>query len=133
MKLKETIDIRYKSIIDHGHLEKVTEHYEGKAIHEVTFSEESYSFQHQTYGHMQVQIKDGKVYLKYGGTQMEMVYEKRHRILYKTLYGPLELEVYLKKMTRTNNSLHLVYYLYDNNTLLSKCYLMIDKINLILS
>jgi len=133
MKLKETIDIRYKSIIDHGNSEKITDRFEGKAIHEVLFNEESYTFMHKQYGRMQIQLKGGKVVLSHGNSKMEMIHERYHSIMYPTPYGEIKLEVYLKKLTRTNQSLHLVYYLYDKTNLLSKCYLMIDEINPILS
>ena len=131
--MKETINIRYRSIIDHGNLQKVSDQIQVEAVHEATMILESYTFVHPTYGKMVVQIKDGKVYLSYGYTSMEMIFEKKHRILYQTPYGQIELEVYLKKLNHTSDSLHLVYYLYDHQAILSKCYLMIDKINPMLS
>lgn len=133
MKLKETIQIRYKSIIDHGHNEKVKDVYEGEAVHELSFQEESYFFKHGTFGQMSIKINGGRLELRHGATKMEMVYQTPSTIHYQTPYGTLQLTAHLKKLSRTSSNLQIVYYLYDNQELLSKCYLMIDKINPMLS
>ena len=131
--MKETKQIRYRTIIDHGDGGKISDVKEVQAVHEFNFQKESYQFTHPDFGKMRVDVEGNKVYLKHGASNMEMVYDKRHPIVYQTAYGQMQMEVYLKKLDRSNTHLHLVYYLYDHSTILSKCYLMIDEINPILS
>jgi len=132
IKLKEIVNIRYKSIIAHDD-EKVSDQVEVEATHEFTLLKESYQFIHPNYGKMLVALDGNDVILKHNTASMRLTYLQKKKILYKVMYGEVELIAELKKMNRTNDSIHLVYYLYDNTTLLSKCYLMIDKINPILS
>lgn len=125
--------IRYRSIISHESNEKISDQFEIEAQHVFTFSEEKYTFNHVTYGKMEIVIKGNQVVLSHGHTKLPMVHSQRNSILYNTPYGQIPLDVYLKKLDRNNDGLNLVYYLYDGSTILSKCYLVIEKINTMFS
>lgn len=117
----------------HESNEKITDQFEIEAKHRFAFNEESYSFNHSSYGRMEIVIKGNQIVLSHGSTKLPMTYNEKQKILYNTMYGQIPLDVYLKKLHRTNNSLDIVYYLYDGSTILSKCYLVIEKINPMLS
>lgn len=125
--------MQYRSIIDHLNDQKISDRCEVEVTHECLFSEESYVFTHPQFGNMKVLFKDGKVSLSYGNSSLEMILDKKHPIVYNTIYGPMNMIAYLKKMEKQQHSIHLVYYLYDGSTILSKCYFMLDEINPILS
>lgn len=133
IKLKETKLMQYRMIIEHPNSHKIGDRREVKVDHELLFTEESYVFNHPEYGKMTIILKGEKVFLTYSNSKLEMVYNKKHRILYNTMYGPIEIEVFLKKLDRKASSVHLIYYLYDGDSVLSKCYLMLDEINPIIS
>lgn len=133
MKVKQTKQIKYRTIIDHGNGEKISDTKIVEASYEFNFQKESYQFNHPSFGRMAIEVAGSKVYLKHGSSSLEMIYDKRHPILYQTAFGQMPLDVYLKKLDRSSSHLHIVYYLYDHSTILSKCYLMIDEINPILS
>ena len=125
--------MQYRSIIEHSNSHKISDRQEVEVTREFTFSEETFSFVHPEYGKMKIVMQGSNVLMSYGNTKMEMIYNQKHHILYNTIYGPIEMDVYLKKISRTNSYIHLVYYLYDGDSILSKCYLMLDEINPILS
>ena len=131
--MKEKKIMQYRSIIEHPNNQKISDRCEVEVIHECLFSEETYTFIHKQYGKMEVSFKNGKVNLSYGYSNLEMILNQKHSIVYNTAYGQMNLVVYLKKMNKSNQSVHLVYYLYDGDAILSKCYFMLDEINPILS
>ena len=125
--------MQYRSIIEHPDNQKITDRCEVEVIHECLLTEETYTFIHKQFGKMQVAFKNGKVSLNYGNSNLEMILNKKHTIVYNTAYGQMNLIVHLKKMQKNKQSVHLVYYLYDGNEILSKCYFMLDEINPILA
>lgn len=128
----ETIKIKYRSIIKHEQ-ETISDQFEIDATHSFIFSEERYSFRHTSYGLMEIVIKGNEVILSHGKTKLPMIHNERKQIMYDTLYGQIPLDVYLKKLERNTNGVNLIYYLYDHSTILSKCYLVIEKINPMIS
>lgn len=126
--MKEMVKIRYHSVIKHDQ-DKVSDLKEVVAEHEKTFLNEAWTFQHPTHGTMRIVVQGNQVHLSHGRSQMDLILYEKRKILYQVAYGVIEIEAVLKKLERQNQRFAIVYYLYDQTEILSRCYLTIEAIN----
>lgn len=121
------VPIIYQSVIVHPGNVKVNDRYEGIATKNESIGKLQYGFSHQSHGFMQIKIEGDSVQLIHEKQLLPLQLFQYREYAYQSPYGMIDLKTYLKKLEIHPGRLSLIYELYENENLISTCYLRISE------
>jgi Domain of unknown function (DUF1934). len=125
LMMSKQVTIKYQSIIlnQDNNKEKVVYNGIGFLTENNSFKELAFNLEANNL--VKLKFSKEKVNLKYQENNFKLILNKSIKNKYHTMYGQLDLNIFLKSYEETNNQLKMVYELSQNNEFISKIYLII--------